>query len=165
MMHARDKDQGIRWIASERSTRAGSRRHPHHARAAWPSYDTPPAPSGPGKERPHARGVDGLSAGDAGWASRTRRVWALGFLVLESRWSRMVAVVAGSSCRARPAISWRRPPVAGQLGRGCAARKRLAASHVFASLKRLAQGSAPGPLGVPRCAQPARKPCAEVCAA
>ena len=35
---------------------------------------------------------------------------------------------------------------------------RLAASHVFASLKRLAQGSAPGPRGGLRCAHPAHKP-------
>ena len=39
-------------------------------------------------------------------------------------------------------------------------RGRLAASHVFASLKRLARGSAPGPRSGLRCAQSARKPCA-----
>lgn len=37
-------------------------------------------------------------------------------------------------------------------------RGRLAASHVFASLKRLGQGFAPTPRGGLRCAQPARNP-------
>ncbi len=154
--------KGNTWgIASRQPTCTGCRRHPHHARAVWRTSDTPPAPMGPGKERPHAHCGDRARGGGlAGPGARPTEGarWAPGWLMRQSRRPRRGAVGAGSSGRGRLASAWRRPPVASQLGGARTAQNRPEASHVFASLKRLGQGFAPTPRGGLRCAHPADKP-------
>ena len=150
-------------IGSRQHTCRGRRRHPQHARATWRTSDTPAAPMGLGKERPRARrgdrlSVRGLGGQDARLTVGARTARVAGVLVVQIGWASSVAGVAASGCRGRRATAAFRPPVAGHLGQASTAINRLAASHVFASLKRLGQGFAPTPRGGLRCAQPARNP-------